>query len=816
MPLIDVIRCGISHGLMRLFFMTAISLWIPTTFGSPFEANESNSRGDDTAFFETQIRPLLSVHCYQCHGADKMQASLRLDFADGWRVGGDSGPAVIPGNVDESLLVRAVRYEDDQLQMPPEGKLPDEVIARLVEWVRRGAPGGDEGTLSAPSRGWTPDQITEARSFWAYRPLENFSLPIADGRTPSAHPIDRFVDLKLSANGLSPNPRATRATLIRRLTYDLHGLPPTPSELEQFVRDTDPAAYTRLVDRLLASPRFSEHWGRHWLDLVRYAESLTLRGFILPEAWRYRDYVIGQFAVDRPYDEFLREQLAGDLLPSLDGTGHSIDRQQLHDQLVATAFWALGNTNLEEQDKRQLDMDVVDEQLDVLGRAILGQTLQCARCHDHKFDPIPTRDYYALAGILRNTQPLDHANVSQWKERDLPLSESEETYYLQCQAEISLIETELSFHQAIRGYPLLWMARRRTQLEERKATLARRPKYLSFVERNEIADVPIHLRGSVHSLGETVPRGFLQVVGTLGVPSPGSAESGRRELADWITSPDQPLTPRVYVNRVWYWLMGQGLVATVDQFGMTGQPPTHPELLDHLALYFLDHDWSTQRLIRFIVLSDAYQRSSVTNPSAIEKDPENRWIWRMNRRRLEAEAVRDSLRMIGGCLSYERGGPTIRPGVSADYGYEYQLDQSYVRRSVYLPVLRNSLPSAFLAFDFADPSMVVGQRQTSPSVSQSLFLMNDPLVHECAQQAARQLMADHTDMATLTSRPLTINSIHLDAVALRALGRSFSPPEEAVILDTLADHDQRNLTVEESLTELFQMLFASVDFRYRD
>lgn len=801
MPRNCAIRRCIDHGLMAWLVMLCAALSVTRTVGSENQATETSLLDEETVFFETKIRPLLAAHCYECHRVDKMQANLRLDLAEGWLKGGDSGPAVLPGNADESLLVRAVRYGDDQLQMPPDGKLPDEAIATFEEWVRRGARGGDRGTLNQSAHGWTPVEIEAARSFWAYRPLQQ-ALPTVGEGEHSHHPIDRFVENGLRENGLSPNPRASRQTLIRRLTFDLHGLPPTPAEIEQFVRDEAPDAYTRLVDRLLASPRYSEHWGRHWLDLVRYAESLTLRGFILPQAWRYRDYVIRRFADDQPYDEFLREQLAGDLLPPTDEAGRPVDWMSRQERQIATTFWALGNTNLEEQDKRQLDMDVVDEQLDVLGRAILGQTLQCARCHDHKFDPIPTRDYYALAGILRNTQLLDHANVSQWKEVNLPLSERDEAEYARRQSLLDQVEAELLVLQVTNWDPLRLVVRRADR-DRMKADLASRPKSLSLVERADVADVAIHVRGSVHTLGETVPRGFLQVIGSLRVPAPSAMQSGRRELAEWIVSPQQPLTPRVYANRVWCWLVGQGLVRSVDQFGMTGQPPTHPELLDHLATYFLDHDWSTQRLIRYIVQSETYQRSSDGNELAMQIDPENRWLWRMNRRRLEAEAIRDTLRMVGACLSLERGGSTIKPGISADYGYVVQGD----RRSVYLPVLRNALPSVFTAFDFADPSMVVGQRQTSPSVSQALFLMNDPLVRECAQNAARRLIRE---------TPHAQDADRLERAGLIVLGRSLSADEREILQDVQREQVRLGLDAESSWTEIFQLLFASVDFRYRD
>jgi hypothetical protein len=384
----------------------------------------------DLEFFEKRIRPLLVKHCHECHGGKDVEAGLRLDSSQGWLRGGDNGPAIVPGKPDESLLIQAIRYGGDY-EMPPNGKLPDEAIKHFEQWVARGAPApqmADE-TIKRPSR----IDIEEGKKFWAYRPVSNPAVPTPGRAAWSNHAIDRFVLARLEAAGLAPNGEADRVTLVRRLYFDLLGLPPTPDEIDAFLRDESMQAYEKLVDRLLASPHFGERWGRHWLDIVRYGESLTLRGFVLPNAWRYRDYVIAAFNEDRPYDKFLREQIAGDLLPA----ESLADKRR---QLIATTFLMLGNTNLEEQDKRQLDMDVVDEQLDTIGKAFLGQTIGCARCHDHKFDPIPTSDYYAMAGVLRSSQSLEHANVSKWLEVPLPLPPEEEQQYAKLQGELAAAE----------------------------------------------------------------------------------------------------------------------------------------------------------------------------------------------------------------------------------------------------------------------------------------------------------------------------------------------------------------------------------------
>ncbi|MBL9127376.1 MAG: DUF1549 domain-containing protein, partial [Verrucomicrobiales bacterium] len=415
-----------------------------------------------------------------------------------------------------------------------------------------------------------------ADSLWAYRPLRNPHPPSVRDAAWSERPIDRFLLAGMEAAGLSPAPDADRETLCRRVTFDLTGLPPTPEAIDAFLADARPDAFERLVDGLLASPRFGEHWARHWFDVVRFGESVTLRGLVFKEAWRYRDYVIRAFDDDRPVDRFLREQIAGDLLPA-----DTLDERR--DGLVATTFLMLGNTNLEEQDKKQLEMDVIDEQLDVIGKALLGQTVSCARCHDHKFDPIPIRDYYALAGILKNALALRHDNVSAWAERPLPLPPEEEARHARRDAAVTALVAEI---KATPKGDTNALESLETRLREARASLAPRPMVMAPRESAVSTNVPVHRRGSVHSLGEEVPRGVIEAVTSPRQPRPGPSESGRRELADWVVSPDNPLARRVFVNRIWLWVMGRGLVRTPDNFGTTGEPPTHPELLDALASAF--------------------------------------------------------------------------------------------------------------------------------------------------------------------------------------------------------------------------------------
>ena len=422
---------------MALAAMTSVMATLP---GVP----ASGSEAEDLAFFETKVRPVLVERCYQCHSAEaeargKLKGGLRLDSKDAIREGGDTGPSIEPGNAEDSLLIQVLRY-DDVIRMPPEGKLDEDVIADLSKWVERGAPDPRKETGSAASK-TGPFDLEQAREHWAYQLPKEAPVPAVEQAGWPINDIDRFLLARLESEGLKPVAETDRASLIRRLYYDLHGLPPTPEEIEAFVEDQAPDAYERLVDRLLASPRFGERWGRHWLDVARFGESLTLRGLVLPDAWRYRDYVIKSFNEDRPYDQFVREQVAGDLMGGR-------DLEETRRRLVATTFLTLGNTNLEDQDKTQLDMDVVDEQIDVIGKAFLAQTIACARCHDHKFDPIPTADYYAIAGILANVRTLEHANVSHWLERPIPLPAEEEQALERHEQQVASLEKQVKAERA--------------------------------------------------------------------------------------------------------------------------------------------------------------------------------------------------------------------------------------------------------------------------------------------------------------------------------------------------------------------------------
>ena len=922
------------------------------------------------AFFETRIRPLLVQRCYECHSQEAaaknhLKGGLLLDSAAAIRQGGDSGSAINVEQLDLSLLLNAVRYQD--LEMPPDGKLSEGEIADLRQWISDGLfhPGSINSGSPKPPATKNLD-IEAAKKAWPYRPLVDVPIPAPSDDTWPRQAIDAFLSEKSTAISLSPSTTADQSQLARRLYFDLTGLPPTPEQLDTFLNDSAPDAYDRLVDQLLASPAFGVRWGRHWLDIVRYAESTTLRGLIYSEAWRYRDYVVRALQEDRPLDDLIREQVAGDLLPY-----ENLEEQERN--LIATTFLALGNHNLEEQDKQQLRMDVVDEQLDVIGQAFLGQTIGCARCHDHKFDPIPTQDYYALAGILRNVQTLQDANVSNWVTRPLPLAAEQQEVFTQMASNLDHLQQQLksakadlgkltavvsetsialdllpgivvddsqaqlvgawtsSQHvrpfvgegyvhddNALKGEKTITFSTNKLQtgsydvrlayspgesraenisitvasadgekqvlinqrlkpeispcfvslgnhrfeaggqayvlistadtvghvtadavqflpldqddslvvtsatarqeekekeshrqslkqqisaLEKQKkeleSKLKERPQVMSIVERPEIEESFIHIRGIVHSRGADVARGFLQVAGgNLGM-SISKTQSGRLELAQWLVEPHNPLTSRVLANRIWTWTMGVGLARNPDHIGPSGEAPLHPELIDYLAMELQRNEWSLKSLVRKVVTSAAY-RQSVLPVDTLDQDPDNRYWMRSQKKFLSAEAIRDSMLHIAGMLDQQMYGSDLTPLPAADYGYEHRSQ----RRSVFLPMLRNSLPKLLVAFDMADSSRVTGSRNQSIVAPQALLMLNSDEVGQYAKSAATRLL----------SKPLADDQTRLDFVFRQTLSRSPTGPEQELFLDYLSGADR----AVDGWRDVFQTLFGSAEFRSLD
>ncbi len=995
----------------------------------------------DAEFFEKRIRPVLAAHCFECHSGETQESGLRVDSLNGLLTGGERGPAIVPGKPDESLLISAIRHSDT-LQMPATRKLPQPLIDDVAQWIREGAewPNAEPVTI-APTPAAMERMPTEAeKQFWAFQtPQKSPIPPVADVNGWVRTPVDSFILEQLESRQLLPNHTADKRTLIRRATLALIGLPPTPDEVRVFLADESPTAFASVVERLLSSPRYGERWGRHWLDVVRYADSNGLdENLAFGNAWRYRDYVIEAFNADRPYDEFLREQLAGDLLPAAASADIQLRR------IIATGFLSLGAKMLAEDDPVKMEMDIIDEQIDTLGKAVLGMTIGCARCHDHKFDPISAHDYYALAGIFKSTKTMDNFGVvARWQERPIALPEviterdrqqaaaetvqaeitqhmQQETDRIISEARAQLAAYLLAAERQLRAeesqasaIPIADSEARRSapecllleaedyargnvmkdttnygagigvlvnqgvlpnfteydielpqaglyQFDLRYAAAAARPTIVMidetpmktdaagqvtgswtgesqkwFVEaivqvsagkhvvrlenagpfphidklciapaiggppttpsvaeetpekpavplhasivanwvklltaQRDVADGPfglwwklrtagslevsldsspltaalladpipttlaalalryqelangedlphlaplkallsgsnspftlgdkaesvysesvvtelkmlrekkaaietaipaipeamsvseglpqnlrIHLRGSHTTLGVEVPRRMPRVF-AMGDESPITDEtSGRLKLAEWLTQPGHPLTARVLVNRVWQAHFGEGLVRSPDNFGRLGEKPTHPELLDWLATELIDKGWSIKSLHRLILNSAVWQQSTDFNQAATGIDPENRLLWRMNRRRLEAEAIRDSLLAIGGGLDTTMGGTLLptenRKYVTSTANINVDIYEA-PRRTVYLPVVRSALNDYLTAFDFGDPSAMSGQRDRTTVAPQSLFLMNSKLVASQSESLATLLLASSGDDA---------------------------------------------------------------------
>lgn len=929
-------------------------------------------------FFEKQVRPLLVKRCYECHSSESGEPSgnLALDSKAGWQQGGDSGPALVPGKPQESVLIDAVRYET--YEMPPEGKLPDKEIAILEKWVRMGAP--DPRTEKKAVAKQEID-FEEARKFWAFQPLERPEVPVVKNANWPRTEIDRFILAELEKKGLQPNEDAQPHHVLRRMQFDLTGLPPRPEAVESFTVSAGTLA--ELVDHLLASPRFGEQWGRHWLDLARYADTNGSDfNATFYHAWRYRKYVIDSLNEDKPFDQFVREQLAGDLMPAE-------NPQQEAEQLIATGFLMLGPKMLSERDKEKLRMDVVDEQLDTIGKVFLGMTIGCARCHDHKFDPIPHKDYYALAGIMRSTQVLDgeiQRYVSDWVRRDLPGAEQQrkaiakfaaaekdlKAKVKQAEAKLRELRTgvtkfpsqrfgilvddvdakkvgnwkDSTYHPDFigKGYvhddktdkgkksitftPKLPAAgeyevriayaggngrdkqvpvtiehaggkktvhvnqvptppvdklfrvlgrfrfeagkkgsvtistegttdyviadaaqfipvaelenpeltkeendpERAAKIQKAEATLKSLKQQLAQLEKNEpgpepkvlavreakdIGDWHVCIRGEAHNHGPVVERGFLRVV-PLEQPKIPDDQSGRLQLADWVANPKNPLTARVIVNRVWQKLLGEGIVRSVDNFGRLGERPTHPELLDYLAVEFIEHDWSIKWLVREIMLSRVYRISSDFNESSAAADPANRLLWRAHRRRLHAESIRDSLLAMSGKLQLKPPqAPVSHMGqlaISTSGQRSGKLDYpNYLQRSVYLPLVRSDMPPILTVFDMADPEVVVGKRGVTNVPAQALLLLNSERVKDTAATIAKRLLANEelSDAGRIEQMYLTI------------LGRkplSHEVQRAFAFLETSQQPTEltEGVSHEDSWTRFVQALIASTEFRFLD
>ncbi|HWE35629.1 MAG TPA: PSD1 and planctomycete cytochrome C domain-containing protein [Isosphaeraceae bacterium] len=826
-------------------------------------------------FFEAKVRPVLAANCVGCHGPDKQKAGLRLDSRAAILQGGDSGPAVQPGEPEQSLLVEVIRYNDEP-RMPPKARLKDVEIAALTRWVADGLPWPDAGPAPRPTTAAATATVTaEDRSFWSFRPVRDVPPPaVRDGHWPKSD-IDRFILAKLEEKGLQPVGPADKRTLIRRATFDLTGLPPSSAEIDAFLGDDSPDAFARVVDRLLASPHYGERWGRHWLDVARYGEDQahTFEARLYPDGWRYRDWVVRAFNDDMPYDRFVTDQVAGDLI---DGPGRD-------DRLAALGFFALGPVYY-----GKAVFDEYDDRVDTLCRGFLGLTVACARCHDHKYDPIPQKDYYSLAGVFSSTtyreyphappevverydraqeaikaktgelaaflraesarwseaatadtakymvaswslvnrrrahpklataefakgegvealfldrwvkflfpeKDADRPHLARWraviagqdKAKDLSGDESAKAEVAEAarafqdyvRATISLRDAlkaqgaaatanaagdekqdskalelpgpeatllrELVAEQGVFGLARNDVERRlpaeaKAALKSRRDELNRLkkempPKYPvvhSLAEGPSPANMRVHIRGNPSTLGDEAPRRFLAILSADGT-KPFTRGSGRLELAEAIASKDNPLTARVLVNRVWAHHFGRGLVGTPSNFGRLGEQPTHPELLDHLAARFVASGWSIKTLHRMILLSATYQLAVAADSKAEEVDPDNRLLWRANRRRLEVESWRDAMLAVSGELDRTIGGPPA-PLTSAENR----------RRTLYAAISRHNLDGLLRLFDFPDPNLTSDKRAVTTVPLQQLFVLNSPFMERQARALVARLASD--------------------------------------------------------------------------
>ena len=912
-------------------------------------------------FFEKKIRPVLSGNCYECHSAKSkaLKAGLLLDRKAGWVRGGKNGAVIHPGKPDESILMNALRYDNHDLQMPPSGKLSESVLADFEKWIAMGAQDPRNSSLEEVFAvgGLKAKSLEEGRKFWAFKPIKPPSLPVIEKDEWIQDDIDRFILRGIEGNDLEPSRKAEPLVLLRRIFFDLTGLPPSPQDIKDFQKSSSYESFENVVDRLLESPRFGERWGRHWLDVARYADTTGGgRNNPFPNAHRYRDYVINSFNKDKPFDQFIMEQIAGDLMPSS-------SNEEYNEKLTGTGFLALGPHNYELQDKELLRMEVVDEQLSAVGKAFMGLTMDCARCHDHPFDPIPIQDYYSIAGIFRSTNSLVPGNVASFHERDLrdefgeqrkqyeqtlaalekdlkdavnlikalggkelnrnsrsldPLTlegivvddlkaikegnwkssthtpgyvgsgyhhddntgkgnksitfranikkggkydvqvsytdgpnrskktpitvmhaDGEQKIYIdqtkppvilntftsvgvfrfeQVERDIVQITTEGTEGHVIADAVRLVAIEEKVvasnlsgetketkhglvakeKLDEAKNNIekikreieihkksqpSKVAKVMSVREHENPGDWHIHLRGEIRNLGPVVRRGFLKVA----MPDKASSvaeipkgASGRLQLARWIASPDNPLSARVYANRIWHHLFGRGIVASTDNFGEMGNRPTHPELLDYLARYLIENNWSTKSLIRKIVLSNTYQMSTHVSEITAKLDPENNLFSRQNRKRLEAEAIGDSMLLAGGQISANH--PALEK-----------------KRFSFQKLNRNKLSELFEVFDFPNPGLVSGTRNTSSVPTQALYMMNNDFVIKQARLVSTNIEKQE---AKDLNRKITL-------AFLKCLGRHPSEEEMKTSLLFL----QKN-SPKVNLEGLVHSLFACLDFRY--
>ncbi len=788
---IDACRqAGIRFACWRMLWV-AISV---SAAAGPARADDSAAASE--AFFESRIRPLLAEHCFACHSgrAERVRGGLRLDHAEHVMRGGVTGAAIVPGQPDESLLIRAVRY--DGLEMPPNGQLSKREVNLLVRWVRLGAhyprSGDAAGTASeAEVDRRASFQVTAGdRAHWAYQPIRRPRMPLHGDAGGFANPVDGFVFGRLERLGLRPNPPAEPQELVRRLAFVITGLPPQLATVKSFVSEPTDEQWSRLVDDMLARPAYGERWGRHWLDLVRFAQTNGYeRDGEKPYAWRYRDFVIQSLNADKPFDRFVVEQLAGDQLADGD-----------HDTLIATGFYRLGVWNDEPDDGMAAEFDALDDILSTLGQVFLGQTLGCARCHDHMVDPISQRDYYRLLAFLRNIRPYEKPRFHLDSATFAPLADAKliASWRSRQAARIAAVERQLADLPADDGAG-------RHELQQRLASLQKEAPDVDWalaVRQRSESLLPTHvlIRGNPRTPGEQVESGFPEVFEELAGEPRWAASGSRLEFAQWIASSANPLTARVIANRIWQHHFGRGLVATPNDFGRGGQPPTHPELLDWLAAELIESGWSLKHLHRLILQSNTWRMSSrTTNELAQQADPDNWLFWRQHARRLEAEAIRDSVLSAAGQLNLAAGGRGFFPRLEGEvvagqskpgFGWESSARSERSRRSVY-GFLKRGLRDPFMeAFDYGNTDAPLGKRPTTTVAPQSMILLNSRFMLDQARALAHRVAVAAGD------EPATQVRVLFE----RLFARQPSNRESSLALEYLANQERAFAQIAGELT----------------
>ena len=839
---------------------------------TPGDADELTR--DELKFFETKIRPVLIRECYGCHSnkSGNVRGGLRLDTKQLMHIGGSSGPAVVPGKPKESWLYNAITHQD--FVMPPKRRLPKSVIEDFRKWIEMGAPDPRVNKIASIKSSISKEDIAQAkRSFWAFQPpVKKSPHAVADKAWPRTD-VDRYVLAKLEQADLKPAGDAEPWKVLRRLSFDLVGLPPSPEQIDSFTaswKRSPDRAISDAVDSMLATRQYGERWGRHWLDVVRYGESTGLEvNMTFPHAWRYRDYVIDSFNTDKPFDRFVQEQIAGDLLP--------VDTdEQWAKNLIATTFLAIGPKNVNEQNAVQFAANLIDEQIDATTRVFLGMSVACARCHDHKFDAFPQTDYYAMVGMFGSMKTYFGNPQSEYGSFSGPQAKQNSTLLIlpvddpnpfdksYTAEELSALRTRIT--DSLREMSSLRRNRNGKQNTQReRIRLLNQLQSLSgqlggvdsdgkprsytmgVQEKRAPSDAKLLVRGEIDQPAQTVPRGLPHVLARSEIKLDRST-SGRRELAEWIGSRNNTLTARVMVNRIWQHMIGQGIVTSTENFGTTGQMPTHPALLDYLAVRFVESGWSVKSVIREIANSRVYRIRSAFNKKHHDYDPNNSFLWRASPRRLDAEAIRDAMLSISGEIELARprasevakagytrvqrgqlgnargmaggrrpfpfqpGGPRILrgPRFRTQRGpVSRPLDMEDAKfRSVYLPVVRDEEPRSLGVFDFADSSAITGKREASNTANQALYMMNNQFVIRQGDAFAQRII-----------QPKLSQSEQI-ALAFRiAYGRSPSSGEKAAtttFFQNFASSTHPDSPSSSPMAVFCQSLFASAEFRFID